>query len=78
MTAVPRTLLDLAATVRSSRLDHAVQRAERLDLLDVATIEEMLERRPGAAGTAALRQALDIYRDPVFARSRPERRSSIL
>ena len=68
-----RTLLDLAATAGRSRLDHAVQRAERLDLLDVSTIEAMLEGCPGAPGTAVLRQALEIYRDPSFARSRPER-----
>jgi hypothetical protein len=73
VTAVPRTLLDLAATTWSSQLDRAVQRAERLDLLDVAAIEAILERRRGAPGTAALSQALEIYRDPVFARSRPER-----
>ena len=73
MTALPRTLLDLAATVRSTRLDHALQRAERLDLLDVAAIGAMLERRCGAPGTASLRKALEIYREPVFARSRPER-----
>jgi len=72
--ALPRTLLDLAATTdRRSRLVHAVQRAERLDLLDLATIDTMLERRRGARGAARLCQALEIYRDPVFARSRSER-----
>jgi predicted transcriptional regulator of viral defense system len=73
VTALPRTLLDLAVTARRSQLDRAVQRAERLDLLDIATIEAMLERRRGAPGTAVLREALEIYRQPVFARSRPER-----
>ncbi len=73
MTGVPRTLLDLAATTRRSLLDHAVQRAERLDLFDIAAIDAILERRRGAPGTVALRQALAIYRDPIFARSRPER-----
>lgn len=73
MTAFPRTLLDLAATGRRSQLDHALQRAERLDLLDVDAIEMILTRQRGAAGTAPLRQALEIYRDPIFARSRPER-----
>jgi hypothetical protein len=73
VTALPRTLLDLAATARRSRLDHAVQRAECLDLLDLGAINAMLGRRRGAPGTVALRQALEIYRDPIFARSRPER-----
>lgn len=73
VTAIPRTLLDLAATLRRSPLDHAVQRAERLDLLDLGKIDAVLERRRGAPGTVALRRALEIYRAPVFARSRPER-----
>jgi predicted transcriptional regulator of viral defense system/very-short-patch-repair endonuclease len=73
VTAVPRTLLDLAATGRHSRLDHAVQQAERLDLLDVAAIDALLQRRYGAPGTTPLRLALEIYRDPVFSRSRYER-----
>jgi len=73
VTAVPRTLLDVAATERRRRLDHAVQRAERLDLLDLGAVGEILGRRRGTPGTVALRQALEIYRDPVFARSRPER-----
>jgi hypothetical protein len=50
-----------------------VQRAERLGLLDILAVDELLERWSRAPGTAALRNALEIYRDPVFARSRPER-----
>jgi very-short-patch-repair endonuclease len=73
VTAVPRTLVDLAASARSSQLDHAVQRAERLDRLDIGAIDAMLERRSGVPGTASLRTALEIYREPAFARSRPER-----
>ncbi len=49
------------------------RRPERLDLLDTAAIDALLQKRCGAPGTAPLRQALEIYRDPVFARSRPER-----
>jgi hypothetical protein len=73
VTAVPRTLLDLATTGPRSRLDRAVQRAERLDQLDVAAVDALLRRSQGAPGTAVLRDALEIYRAPVFARSRPER-----
>jgi very-short-patch-repair endonuclease len=72
-TAVPRTLLDLATTERPASLNHAVQRAERLDLLDIAAIDRLLQRRYGSPGTPLLRQALEIYRDPVFSRSRYER-----
>jgi very-short-patch-repair endonuclease len=73
VTAPPRTLLDLATTGPRSRLDRAIQKAERLDLLDLGAIDAMLRRNAGAPGTGHLRGALEIYRDPVFARSRPER-----
>lgn len=73
VTAVPRTLLDLAATGPSSRLDRAIQRAERLDLLDLAAIDTLLRRDKGCPGSKILHEAMAIYRDPVFARSRPER-----
>lgn len=73
VTTVQRTLLDLAATGSSSQLDRAIQRAERLDLLDLSAIDTLLQQRRGTHGGPALRTALAIYRDPVFARSRPER-----
>jgi predicted transcriptional regulator of viral defense system len=72
-TAVPRTLLDLAATGSNWQLQTAVEKAERLGVLDLLEIDAMLERSRGSPGSARLRRALDIYRLPMFSRSRQER-----
>jgi predicted transcriptional regulator of viral defense system/very-short-patch-repair endonuclease len=72
-TAVPRTLLDYAA-VEPHFLGGAVERAERLDLLDLIAIDALLKRSRGFRGVARLREALEIYRTPAFTRSRLERR----
>jgi very-short-patch-repair endonuclease len=73
VTAVPRTLLDLAA-IRPHSLARAVQRAERLDKLDLAALDALLGRNRGARGAERLRNALVPYRDPAFTRSGLERR----
>ena len=72
LTSIPRTFLDLAATGPKRRLSSAVDRAERLGRLDLIEIDALLQRRRGEAGTRRLREALEIYRDPVFSRSRAE------
>ena len=71
--ALPRTLLDIAATASAKRLQRAIERAERLGILDLIGIDAMLDRNRGRSGMPALRAALDIYRDPAFTRSRAER-----
>jgi hypothetical protein len=73
VTAVPRTLLDFAA-VDPRFLGGGVEAAERLGLLDLIAIDTLLERSRGFRGVARLRDALEIYRDPAFTRSRLERR----
>jgi predicted transcriptional regulator of viral defense system len=73
VTAVPRTLLDFAAS-RSRSTRHAVQRAERLGLLDVAEVDALLRCNRGSRGAERLREALLAYRDPAFTRSGLERR----
>ncbi|HEX6455399.1 MAG TPA: type IV toxin-antitoxin system AbiEi family antitoxin domain-containing protein [Solirubrobacterales bacterium] len=73
VTALPRTLLDVAATGSPRLTWNAVERAERRDLLDLAQIDAMLKRRRGHRGAARLRKALEIYRDPAFYRARSER-----
>jgi Transcriptional regulator, AbiEi antitoxin len=70
VTSLPRTLLDLATTEPARRLQGAIERAERLGLLDLIEIDALLQRRRGEPGTRRLREALEIYRDPVFSRSR--------
>jgi aryl carrier-like protein len=71
-TALPRTLLDLAATGSARRLERAIDRAQRLDHLDLDSINLMLTRRGRRSGVARLRKALDIYRNPVTDRARSE------
>jgi hypothetical protein len=73
VTAVPRTLLDFAS-VDPRFLGGAVERAERLGLLDLIAIDALLKRSRGFRGVARLREALEIYRDPAFTRSKLERR----
>jgi predicted transcriptional regulator of viral defense system len=72
-TAVSRSLLDLAAVGSGRSLQAAVERAERLDILRLDEVDSTLSRHPGARGSRRLRQALDIYRDPIFSRARSER-----
>jgi very-short-patch-repair endonuclease/predicted transcriptional regulator of viral defense system len=72
-TALPRTLLDLAATTSPRLTWNAVDRAERRDLLHLGEIDAMLKRRRGHRGAARLRVALSIYREPGFFRARSER-----
>jgi very-short-patch-repair endonuclease len=75
VTAVPRTLLDLAIRLRPQQLDRLLERAEELDLLDVAAVEGLLARAGGHRGRGRLARSLAVYRpDPAFTRSRFERR----
>lgn len=74
VTSVPRTLLDLAIRSRADRLERLLERAEELELLDVAAIEDLLGRAGGHRGRGRLARALAVYRpEPSFTRSRFER-----
>jgi len=75
LTAVPRTLLDLAAVLNATRLERVIERSEELGLLDLHAIDALLARAAGHPGAGRLRKALTIYRpEPAFTRSRLERR----
>jgi very-short-patch-repair endonuclease len=75
VTAVPRTLLDLAIRARPEQLEGYLERAEDRDLLDVRAVEDVIARAGGHRGRGRLAQALAIYRpDPAFTRSKFERR----
>jgi hypothetical protein len=74
VTGVPRTLLDLAARVRSDRLRRILERAEELRVLDLAPIAALLDRSRGHRGRRPLREAIALYRPPSFTRSDLERR----
>jgi very-short-patch-repair endonuclease len=73
VTALPRTLLDLAATCSPRLTWSAIDRAERRGVLDLGAVDAMLKRRKGHRGVERLRKALAIYREPGFYRARSER-----
>jgi very-short-patch-repair endonuclease len=72
VTALPRTLLDLAATA-PRRVDRAIERAEQLRLFDLRPVDSLLMRAARHPGAARLRRALDAHREPAFTRSYLER-----
>lgn len=74
MTSSPRTLLDLAATVRFDWLERMVERSEELGLFDLHQVEDLLARTMGHHGHAPLRQAIALYRPYSFTRSGLEKR----
>jgi very-short-patch-repair endonuclease len=75
VTAVPRTLMDLAIRARPDQIEGYLERAEDRELLDVRAIEDVLARAGGHRGRGPLGRALAIYRpDPSFTRSKFERR----
>jgi very-short-patch-repair endonuclease len=74
-TALPRTILDLAARVSPVRLERLLERAEELRVFDLVALDELLGRTAGHPGHGALRRALDIYRpEAAFTRSGLETR----
>jgi hypothetical protein len=74
VTAMPRTALDLAATLRPRQLMRLLERAEELRLFDLRHFDELLARSHGHPGVGHLRRALESYRPPPFTRSGTERR----
>jgi hypothetical protein len=74
VTAVPRTALDLAATLRARQLLRLLERIEELRLFDLGPFEDLLKRSGGHPGVGRLRRALESYRPPSFTRSEMERR----
>lgn len=73
VTSLPRTFLDLAEVVKARELQRALEEAERLRLLDVIAIEQLLARSPGRRGTKPLARALTDWTDPPPTRSEFER-----
>lgn len=74
VTAVPRTLLDLAAVVRPESLKRLLTRSEELKLFEFEAVEDVLARNGGHHGAGRLRRAVATYRPPAFTRSETERR----
>ncbi len=74
-TSASRTLVDLAAVLRQADLERVVERAERLELLDLDAVRAILDRRRGCRGVARLRLALALYEpESKFTRSELEQR----
>jgi Transcriptional regulator, AbiEi antitoxin/Protein of unknown function (DUF559) len=67
ITSVPRTLLDLAATVRPDRLERALAQAQHLELYDHRAITELLARANGHRGKGGLTEAIAV--EPKLTRS---------
>jgi len=74
VTAVARTLLDLAELVSPNQLGRAFEEAERLRLLDLQSLQAVRDRSPGRRGLRALGGLLVEGREPLEARSELERR----
>jgi hypothetical protein len=74
VTSVARTLLDLAAGTRLTRLQRIIERSEELKLFDLAPVDAVLARNAGHHGASRLRRAIELYRPPTFTRSDLERR----
>jgi hypothetical protein len=74
VTALPRTLLDLAATVRFDWLEKMLERSEESGLFDLRAVEELLERTVGHHGHGRLRKAIALYEPSSFTRSGLEKR----
>lgn len=73
-TAMPRTLLDRAATTTRKGVERDLDRAERLGLLDPGAIDHLLARAGKHPGVAKLRAGMELHRDPAYTRSWLERR----
>ena len=74
MTALPRTLLDLAGSVRFEWLERMVERSEDLGLFDLIAVEALLARTAGHHGHGRLRKAIALYKPTSFTRSGLEKR----
>ncbi len=74
VTSLPRTLLDLAATVRFDWLEKLVERSEELGLFDLEAVEDLLARTVGHHGHRRLRRAIALYKPTSFTRSGLEKR----
>jgi hypothetical protein len=61
MTSVPRTLLDLGQILSFSRLQKVVEEADRIEVLDIHAIEEVICRYPGHRGCRPLRRIISDY-----------------
>jgi hypothetical protein len=74
VTAVSRTLLDLAAAVKFEQLERLVEKAEEREVFDLRQVEYLLARTLGHHGHGRLRRAISLYKPSSFTRSGLEKR----
>jgi hypothetical protein len=74
VTAMARTMLDLAASLSRPRFDRVLERSEERGLFDLGEVDSVLGRVRGHAGAGRMRRAIALYRPPAFTRSQLERR----
>jgi very-short-patch-repair endonuclease len=74
LTGPARTLLDLAASMRSWELERLIEEAHIQRLTTRAELLASLERARGRAGAPAFRAALARHDEPALTRSEAERR----
>jgi hypothetical protein len=70
ITAVPRTLIDIAPRVSRRALARAVREAVRLELTTIEAIVDCLARHPGRRGSGRLLAVLARYKDLPIERAR--------
>jgi very-short-patch-repair endonuclease len=73
VTAVPRTLLDLATVLTADRLERALEAADRQQLLDFRRLDELVHRSHGHRGLRQLIPLIAQYRGAPDVRSDWER-----
>jgi predicted transcriptional regulator of viral defense system len=73
-TTVARTLLDLATAIDQTALERAIEQAEKLRVLDLTAVADVLARAGNRRAVTALRKALAAYApEPAFTRGELER-----
>jgi len=73
LTSPARTLIDLASVINRERLERAINEADKLDLIDPASLRAAVDARRGQRGVGVLRDVLD-RRTFVLTDSQLERR----
>jgi very-short-patch-repair endonuclease len=74
-TSVARTLLDIAGSLNTRRLERAVEQAQILQLYDHRSLQAVLARASGRRGAGRLKRILQLLADePLPTRSELERR----
>jgi very-short-patch-repair endonuclease/predicted transcriptional regulator of viral defense system len=74
VTTVPRTLVDLAAVLRTADLRRAAEQAEALRLADPVPLKTVVQRHRGRHGAGRLRAIVDDGIEATITRSELERR----